>query len=147
MSHLFSKAYKKTKQESTTFRNREELVGKLLAVAAKCMEDSSKLALEGKFEDRSHKTDRAIYILTNIRACLFEEGKSLHPTQKAFDDFLSAMNDLIIRMDIKNDAPLAEKLTENLTLMSLMWLERSREKDPEPFFQADGVTDEISIAS
>lgn len=125
--NLYNKAYTSMKAVVPHFKNPEEALSCYLEGAAKYLTKAAKAARENRIEDRSNLSDKALLIFAGILSHFDQSSEEEKQELKSLMDYCSIMNDLILRMNMKNDAEMAASLATEIQRMAVHWKEKSEE--------------------
>jgi Flagellar protein FliS. len=127
MTTLYNKIYKSVKDNGAHFETPEEALAFFLNGAAKHMTLAAKAAHEGRIEDRSKSSDHALMIFASVLS-VFEQGSdSDKVAARPLVIFLQFMNELIIRMNVKNDPKLADTIARELHNAADLWAKKAEQ--------------------
>jgi len=125
--NLYNKAYSSMKESLPQFKNPEEALSFYLEGAAKYLAKAEKAAQENRIEDRSNLSDKALLIFSGILSHLEQSSPQEKKDLKPLIEYCYAMNELILRMNIKNSVEMAASLASEVKRMSEHWKVRSEE--------------------
>lgn len=129
MTKLYNTIYVNTKKNNVVFQNPEEALAFFLKGAAKHMALAAQAARDGRIEDRSNSSDHAMMIFASV-INLFEQGSDEEQKEaQPITNFLYFMNELIVRMNIKNDLDLADVIVQELHKAADLWAEKAAKVD------------------
>ena len=123
--NLYSKIYGTVQETVPKFKSPEDALSFYLEGAAKYLAKASMAAREERFEERSNHSDKALMIFNGILSHLEQSPPEEKKAVKSLMEYCQLMNDLIIRMNIKNDVTMADNMAKEVKNMSDHWKERS----------------------
>ncbi len=113
------------KQNDPVFVNAEEALAFYLQGASNCVAKAAAAIKSNNIEARSRYSDKAILIFSTIIGVIADCSATEMKKVKHLIDYLHIMNEMIIRMNIKNDLELAESIVIALDKMSNVWQDRA----------------------
>jgi flagellin-specific chaperone FliS len=125
MTNLYNKIYKTVKDNGAHFETPDEVLAFFLKGAAKHMTLAAKAAQEGRIEDRSNSSDHALMIFASVLSVFDQGSQSDKRAAQPLVTFLQFMNELIIRMNIKNDLNLADMIARELHKAADLWAKKA----------------------
>ncbi len=125
--NLYSKAYASMKESFPQFKNPEEALSFYLEGASKYLAKAAKAAQENRIEDRSNLSDKALLIFSGILSHLEQSSPEEKKGLKPIIDYCYSMNELILRMNMKNSVEMAHSLASEVKRMADHWKAKSEE--------------------
>lgn len=127
MVNVYQKAYGAVKEATNTFANPEEALAFYLEGASKYMAKAAVAAREDRFEDRFNQSNKALLIFYGILSHLEPLPAPEKRQMAGLIDYCKIMNEVIYRMNSKNDAEVAENLATEIKRMSDHWKQKAIE--------------------
>jgi flagellin-specific chaperone FliS len=147
MTTLYNKIYKSVKDNGAHFETPEEALAFFLKGAAKHMTLAAKAAHDGRIEDRSKSSDHALMIFASVLS-VFEQGSdSDKVAARPLVIFLQFMNELIIRMNVKNDPKLADIIARELHNAADLWTKKAEQAQAALIKQQEADTSQATLLS
>lgn len=125
--NLYNKAYSSMKESLPQFKNPEEALSFYLEGASKYLAKAEKAAQENRIEDRSNLSDKALLIFSGILSHLEQSSEDEKKDLKPLIEYCYSMNELILRMNIKNNAEMAGSLASEVKRMADHWKAKSED--------------------
>lgn len=119
--NLYNKAYTSMKGTLSHFNTPEEAIACYFEGAAKYLAKAEIAARENRIEDRSNLSDKALLIFGGILIHFDEASPEEKKKLKGLLDYCKLMNDLILRMNMKNDVEMAASLATEIKRMAIHW--------------------------
>ena len=126
-TNLYNKVYTSMKEALPQFKNPEEALSFYFEGASKYLAKAEKAARENRIEDRSNLSDKALLIFSGILSHLEQSSPEEKKGLKSLIDYCYSMNELILRMNMKNDVEMANSLATEVKRMSEHWKTKSEE--------------------
>jgi len=106
-------------------------VAMLLAAAARHMETARECMKAGDIEGRFNATEKCAMIVSGLRGCLNRDNPEAAAMSTVLDDYYTRTLSFLTQINVKNDLPLCEAVTESLRTMSSTWREVQARADAE----------------
>lgn len=123
--NLYNKTYVSMKESLPQFKNPEEALSFYLEGASKYLAKAEKAAQENRIEDRSNLSDKALLIFSGILSHLEQSSEEERKELKPLIGYCYSMNELILRMNMKNNVEMAASLASEVKRMADHWKEKS----------------------
>ena len=121
MTNLYSKAYQKNRENSVGFSSSDEAVEKLLEAASKMMLKAASCCETMDIESRALWSDKTIQILDHIEVALDRDTPLQQQAAQRFSEFNKSITNVLMFMNLRNDAKLAHVASQQLKAMSQLW--------------------------
>tara|TARA_R110002111_G_scaffold239894_1_gene301536 strand:- start:33 stop:587 length:555 start_codon:yes stop_codon:yes gene_type:complete len=125
--NLYNKAYASMKESLPQFKNPEEALSFYLEGASKYLAKAEKAAQENRIEDRSNLSDKALLIFSGILSHLEQSSAEEKKNLKPLIEYCYSMNELILRMNMKNSVEMAGSLASEVKRMADHWKAKSED--------------------
>lgn len=125
--NLYNKAYTSIKETVPSFKNSEDAIGFYLEGAAKHLAKAEVAAKEGRIQDRSDSSDKALLIFSGILSHLEQFPSQEKQAIKGLIEYCYTMNEIILRMNIKNDLEMAASLPREVKRMAAHWKDKAEQ--------------------
>ncbi|ARN84026.1 flagellar export chaperone FliS [Candidatus Nucleicultrix amoebiphila] len=104
-----------------------EIVASLLDAASSNIR-SAKIAIQNNdIPKRAEESQKAITILSGLHDTLLKNSPQQKEASKVLEDYYKTMNDLIVRMNARNDAETGEAIEQGLKKFAKAWRDMGKE--------------------